>query len=172
MPWTLLFWNRYVRVEVTVTLVRAGVKVKFAPGICFGCLPWLLGRKKFSKGALITVAAFVGHGVLHVSEWKCSPQTLAGGGWRLSGCSSSLYYAVLKRSHTRMIRKSPWKRVLLEPNSYALNVWFQNLGWASRVYIYIFKKLINLFLNVLGLCHCTWGLLLVPHRLLIVMGLS
>lgn len=44
------------------------------------------------------------------------------------------------------------------------------LGWASSIYIYIFKKLINLFLNVLGLCHCTWGLLLVAHRLLIVVG--
>ena len=44
------------------------------------------------------------------------------------------------------------------------------LGWASSIYIYIFKKLINLFLNVLGLCHCTWGLLLVVHRLLIVVG--
>lgn len=30
------FWNRYVRVEVTATLKRAGVTVKFAPGICFG----------------------------------------------------------------------------------------------------------------------------------------
>lgn len=92
------FWNRYVRVEVTVTLKRAGVKVKFAPGICFGCLPWLLGRKKFSKGALITVAAFVGHGVLHcLLSGNVSTDT---GRWRVKA-ERLQFFSVLCSSQTK-----------------------------------------------------------------------
>lgn len=47
------FWNRYVRVEVTAKLERAWAKVKFAPGIGFGCLPWLLGRTRFFPGSSV-----------------------------------------------------------------------------------------------------------------------
>lgn len=48
------FLNRYVRFKVTAKLERAWVKVKFAPGICFGSLPRLLGRTRLSEGAIIT----------------------------------------------------------------------------------------------------------------------
>lgn len=52
------FLNRYVRVKVTAKLSRAWVEVKFAPGICFGSLPWVLGKASLSKA--LPVAAFGG----------------------------------------------------------------------------------------------------------------
>lgn len=52
------FLNRYVQVTVTAKLARTWVKVKFSTGICFGSLPWILGRASLSKALL--VAAFGG----------------------------------------------------------------------------------------------------------------